>query len=376
MKFSIKTSELKKWLDIVNHATASITTTPILENILINVNFNNIVLTSNNLDMAIEFFLWENIKIESEWSFCVPSKLFTNYITLIDDDWIQIELLNNDCLKIKTSSWILKIKGTEASDFPLIPPIKEETSLYLKWNIIKKSIDKTLFSSAEWNIRPTLAWVYVNIKWNDAIFASTDSFRLSEYKTTLINEVGYNFNWIIPSKTAFQIKNILWNKDEVKIISWENQIAFLSWDIKIYSRLLNGKFPDYNSFFPTSFSTKTEINRIDLIWGLKKINLISRENNYSIKMSISANNWILLETSETQIWEWTINLIWVVEWEDNIIWINSIYILEVLWVIETTHVSISFETPLSPIVITPVKDPENESSKNDKFKHIIMPLKI
>ena len=375
MKFKIQTEVLKKWLDVVNHATASITTTPILENILLKVNFNNIVLTSNNLEMAIEYIINDNIQIETEWSFCIPSKLFTSYISLVQDDEVSIELLNNDSVKISTYSWKLKIKWIEASEFPLIPNIREEVSLNISWKIIKKSIDKTLFSSAEWNIRPTLAWLYVNIHLNEVIFASTDSFRLSEYKTILPTEVPTNFSQIIPSKTSNQIKSILSDDDEVKIISWDNQIAFLTWNIKIYSRLLNGKFPDYSTFFPTSFSTKAEVNRFDLMWALKKINLVSRENNYSIKMSLSSSRWIELETSETQIWEWDVTLVWSVEWEDNIVWVNSTYFLEVLWVIETTHVSISFENPLSPILIAPVLDPE-KSDDTHSFKHIIMPLKI
>ncbi len=375
MKFKIQTDILKKWLDVVNHATSSITTTPILENILLKVNFNNIVLTSNNLEMAIEYIINDDLQIESEWSFCIPSKLFTSYISLVQDDEVSIELLSDDSIKISTSSWKLKIKWIEASEFPLIPNIKEEVSLQISWEVIKKSIDKTLFSSAEWNIRPTLAWLYVNIKGNEVIFASTDSFRLSEYKTTLNDMVPNDFSQIIPSKTSSQIKSILSDKDDVKIVSWDNQIAFLSWNIKIYSRLLNWKFPDYSNFFPTSFSTKAEVNRIDLMWALKKINLVSRENNYSIKMSLSSTRWIELETSETQIWEWDVTLVWAVEWEDNIVWINSTYFLEVLWVIETTHISISFENPLSPILISPVADPESKDN-NHSFKHIIMPLKI
>lgn len=375
MKFKIQTDVLKKWLDVVNHATASITTTPILENILLKVNFNNIILTSNNLEMAIEYVISEDLEIETEWSFCIPSKLFTSYIWLVQDDEVSIELLNDDSVKIATASWKMKIKWLEASEFPLIPTIREEVSLDISGKIIKKSIDKTLFSSAEWNIRPTLAGIYVNIKDNEVIFASTDSFRLSEYKTILDENVPTNFSQILPSKTANQIKSILWDNDEVKIVSWDNQIAFLSWNIKIYSRLLNGKFPDYTSFFPTTFSTKAEVNRVDLIQALKKINLVSRENNYSIKMSLSSTRWIELETSETQIWEWDVTLVWAVEWEDNIVWVNSTYFLEVLWVIETTHVSISFENPLSPIVITPTINPENTDNKHH-FRHIIMPLKI
>ena len=375
MKFRIQTETLKKWLEVVNHATASITTTPILENILIKVNFNNITLTSNNLEMAIEHVITEDIKIESEGAFCLPSKLFTIYITLVNDDEVEIELIKNESIKITTVSSNLKIKWLDASEFPLIPSIKEETSLTLKWEIVKKSIDKTLFSSAEGNIRPTLAGLAVSIKWNEAIFASTDSFRLSEFKATFDEEVKNEFSQIIPSKTASQIKGIVGNAEHIKIISADSQIVFIAWNTKIYSRLLNGKFPDYSTFFPNKFSTKAEINRVDLIGALRKINLVSRENNYSIKMSLSSERGIELETSETQIWEWNITLVWAVEWEDNIVWINSTYFLEVLGVIDTTHVSVSFETPLSPILITPITDPEKKKN-NDTFRHIIMPLKI
>ncbi len=375
MKFKVKTSELKKWLDIVNHATASITTTPILENILIKVNFDNVVLISNNLETAIEYVIKEELDIISEWSFCIPSKLFTSYINLLSDDQVELELTNDESIEIRTTSGKIKIKWIEADEFPLVPTIREETSMTLNSNILKKAIEKTLFSAAEWNIRPTLAWILFNISQDKAIFASTDSLRLSEYKTTLENSSIFNFSQIVPSKTASEIKSILKDNEELKIISWDSQIAFFFWNTKFYSRLLNGKFPDYKNFFPTSWSTKSEINRIDLIQALKKINLISKENNYSIKMSFSGEIWITIESSETQIWEWEVQLTWAVEGEDNVIGINSTFLIEALHAIETTHVSISFESPLSPILITPLIDPEKNNS-NDDFKHIIMPLKI
>lgn len=375
MKFTIETLALKNALNIVNHATANITTTPILESILITVHFNHIILTSNNLEMAIEYVITDEVTDLVEWSFCIPSKLFSSYIWLVQDNEISISLLNDESIAIKSESGEIKIKWTPSNDFPLIPSIKEEVSLTLKWNIIKKAIEKTLFSSAEWNIRPTLAGIYVNIQWNEAHFASTDSFRLSEYSVSLPENINTTFTQIIPSKTMNELKNIIQDDSEVKIISWNNQIAFLFWNIKFYSRLLNGKFPDYKNFFPTIHSTKSEINRVDLMRALRKINLISKENNYSIKMSFNGQNGITLETNQTQIGEWEVNIVWVVEWEENIIGINSTYFLEVLWVMETTHISIQFESPLAPILITPLIDPE-KAKNNTIFKHIIMPLKI
>lgn len=376
MKFEISTKALQKWLSIVSHATAGITTTPILENILIKVHYQSIVLTANNLEMAIEYLIDEEVKVISEGSFSVPSKLFGSYIWLVGDDVVSIELIKNDALEIKTASGKTKIKGIPAEDFPVIPNIKEELSLTLSWDIVRRSIEKTLFSSAEGNIRPTLAGLFVQISGSQAIFASTDSFRLSEYKTILERPSNVDFTHIIPSKTCFEIKSILSDDDEVKITSGENQIAFFFGPVKLYSRLLNGKFPDYTNFFPSNYNTKWVINRVDLMQALRKINLISRENNYSIKMSFSGEMGILLETSETQIWEGEVQLVGSVEWEDAVIGINSTYFLEALGVIETTHVSLQFESPLAPILLLPVLDEGAKKALAGNFRHIIMPLKI
>lgn len=110
--------------------------------------------------------------------------------------------------------------------------------------------------------------------------------------------------------------------------------------------------------------------------ALRKINLISKENNYSIKMSFSAESGILLETSETQIGEGEVRLVGSVEGEDAVIGINSTYFLEALGVIETTHISLQFESPLAPILLLPVPDEGSEKKLLGEFRHIIMPLKI
>jgi len=374
MKFEIKTQTLKKWIDYVIHAVSSVSATPILENILIKVNYNNIVLTSNNLEMAIEYVIMHDFKIDIEWSVCVPSKIFANYIGFLRDDDLLIELLSNNTIEIKSESSDTKIKWNSHSDFPLIPTIRENKTFNLNSKILKKAIEKTIFSAAEWSIRPTLAWIYCNISWKELSFATTDSFRLTEYKIDLNEEIIDNYTMIIPSKTAYELKSILEENIDIKIVVSDNQIVFSFNEVRFYSRLLNGQFPNYTWFFPTWYITKTIINKQDLINSLKKINLLSKENNYSIKITFSAWKSILVESSQTEIWEAKAYVVAVNEWEESVVWLNWEYLLQVLWVIETTHISISFESSLSPILITPVDD--NEKEKNISYRHIIMPLKI
>ena len=93
-------------------------------------------------------------------------------------------------------------------------------------------------------------------------------------------------------------------------------------------------------------------------------------------MSFSAEAGILLETSETQIGEGEVKLEANIDGEDSVIGINSTYFLEVLGVIETTHISLSFENPLAPVLITPLEENEKKKKEDISFKHIIMPLKI
>lgn len=374
MKFEIKTTTLKKAIDSVMHAVSNVVATPILENILIKVNYNNIVLTSNNLEMAIEYVIDEDFKIDLEWSICIPSKIFSNYINFLKDDFLTIDLLDNNTISIQTLSSVTKIKWNSSSDFPLIPTIKENKIFNLKSNILKKAIEKTIFSAAEWSIRPALAWIYCNINWNELSFATTDSFRLTEYKIDLDKNIIDDYTMIIPSKTSYELKSMLEDNIEIKVITSDNQIVFSFWSVRFYSRLLNWQFPNYKWFFPTNYNTKSIINKQDLINSLKKINLLSRENNYSIKINFLIDQNILIESSQTEIWEAKAYLVWATEWEESTVWLNWEYLLQVLSIIDTTHVSISFESNLSPILISPVND--DEKITNSSYRHIIMPLKI
>lgn len=375
MRFSIDTKTLKEGLDIVNHATANITTSPILENILIKANYNSLLLTSNNLEMAIEHVITNDVKIEVEWEFSVPSKLFTSYISLINDDNVDIELTSGDTLVVKTAASDVQIKWMPAEDFPLIPSIREVNKFDIEGKVLKNGIEKTLFSAAEGNIRPTLAWIFYNVEEKNIFLASTDSFRLSEFKTDIAAPVENKFSQIIPSRTCSELKALVKEDQVVNVITGENQVAFIFENTKLYSRILNGRFPEYSGFFPDSYSTKFVVEKYELIQALKKINLISKETNYSVKMIFESTS-MLIETSQTQIGQGKLELTWSLDWDKSGIWVNSTYLLQVLSSVESSHVSISFENPLSPIMIKPVFDESEESKKSGDFKHIIMPLKI
>lgn len=110
MRFEIDTRLLKGGIDIVSHASISGSMTPILENILINAQYKKVVFTANNLEMAIEYIIESGVDIKSEGSFTISSKFITSFVSLIQDEKIDIELLQNNSLSFKTPSSETKIK--------------------------------------------------------------------------------------------------------------------------------------------------------------------------------------------------------------------------------------------------------------------------
>lgn len=141
----------------------------------------------------------------------------------------------------------------------------------------------------------------------------------------------------------------------------------------ITSRLITGKFPDYTNFFPKTFSTKIVSNRQEFISGLKRIQLIARENKDNIRITLSHELGLEITTGETQIGTGRSIIKGSLEGNEERVGLNCSFLLEVLQVIREDFVSLDFETPLSPILVHGVPSTTKEAKA---FRHIIMPLKI
>jgi DNA polymerase-3 subunit beta len=114
--------------------------------------------------------------------------------------------------------------------------------------------------------------------------ASTDSFRLSEIQVETNSSIDQT-PIIIPEKTASELSRIISDESvNIEISTHESQLLVVLGSIRLTSRLLSGKFPDYESFFPTEFKTKSTVLRGELTNALKQANLVARQNNYNTRI--------------------------------------------------------------------------------------------
>ncbi len=206
------------------------------------------------------------------------------------------------------------------------------------------------------------------------IFASTDSFRLSEFTVTTASGTD-GVAVIIPKKTAAELARIVSDEEEklpIELYFHENQLLAIRGNVRLSSRLLSGKFPDYDGFFPKEWATKSVILRSDLQSSLKQASLVARENNYNTRIRSKHEGVVEISTGDTEVGASSISVSGSVEGQEDIVGVNAQYLLETLSVIREDYVSMEYKSALSPIIITGFPKDEGKYS----YRHLIMPLKI
>jgi DNA polymerase-3 subunit beta len=204
----------------------------------------------------------------------------------------------------------------------------------------------------------------------DVNFVATDSYRLAEKKITLTEKPGEDFYCIVPAKTLIELGKIInkGDKKDVKINISKNQILFNFNDVKLISRLIEGKFPEYEKIIPKDTKTKAEVSVDELTLVLKRVSLFARENNNSIKLTITNDGKLTISSDETKVGEEKAEINVKVEGENNKISLNAQYLLDVLMYVGEDKIFIGINDKASPAVI--------KKSKGDSYVYIIMPLKV
>jgi DNA polymerase-3 subunit beta len=292
---------------------------------------------------------------------------------------IEIEL-NNQILNINCGNYKAKINCLDAEDFPIIPQKKDEYQFSIINNKLRNIINKTLSSISLNDIRIEFTGVNLFFAQDMIYFASTDSYRLSEYEAKINTNKEFfdkilNNSIIIPAETLREINKIICNSDEndkILITIENNQIFFDINDIKVVSRLINGKFPPYKQIIPNDFKTTILINKVELLQSIKIASVFTKKIDGEINISIEDNK-LKIESELQESGKNQIDLNIEKNGENQNFILNPKYLIDGLNVIDSLMVKIMVNNSNSPIVLRSID--EKEEKILDNFIYIIMPIR-
>lgn len=361
MKISCLTEKLKNYISIIERFTGKNINLPILNNILINAKDNNIILSATNLEIGAEVAF--ACKVLKEGSITVPAKIFSQVINSLDNDKVNLEE-KNSILEVKTEDSSVKINGLSSKEFPIIPRIKKVScSFNVEEQNLINSIVSVLPSVSSSEIKPEISGVYFSISGENMKVVGTDTFRLAESKVDLLKKAD-SMSFILPKSTALEVGRI--GKDgEVNINIGDNQIEFNFENIFLISRLVEGKFPEYEGIIPKNFETIFEVEKEEFIRKVKASSILSSKlNDITLKVD---SGLLKIVTSNPEVGEYTSSLELGSKPNPVVVSFNHRYLLDGLGSINDNVIYFQINGETNPAML------RGKSDRN--FIYIIMPIK-
>lgn len=368
MRFSATQENLNFGLALTGRVSSKNGALPILNNILLQCKTEGVYLSATNLEVGVKCLI--RAKVEEEGEFTVPSKLFSDYISLLSDR-VDIEVKEQEVF-ISSGSSSAKIKGLPASEFPFLPRVENGKIVTILKKIFLQAINHVVFAAATNETRPELSGVLLKInEKSDKIFlTATDSYRLAEYHISIPQIQEESLSVIIPSKTLLEVARIIGAQEdtqEVKIEIGTNQIAFTCGNTEIVSRLIDGVYPDYEQIIPKEFKTKIIAAKDILIRSIKAASLFSRSGIYDVVLRGAPGQGLSVASANSQVGENIMTTEAEIDGEANEITFNFHYLLDALQALESGKVAIKMIDAGSPTLLS--------SDQKEGSIHIIMPIK-
>ena len=370
MKFVCEKDKLLIGLNSVSRASVGRTTTPILEGIFINVRKNTVILTTNELDIGMEYTL-DQVETIEDGKVVVDCKMFGEIIRKLPNERITFYINDKNLLVIECEGSIYKLSTMNADEFPVLPQIDVEKKISLSQGALKEMIKKTIFAVSVEENRPIFTGCLIEVKDDELNVVAVDGYRLALRKLPMGPGVE-KFNAIVPGKYLNEIVKNLQDIDEViEIGISKNQALFELKNCKIVSRLLEGEFLNYNSVIPAEKETRIKVNKAALQNAIERAAIFSsssaeKEKKYPIKMFVSLGSVIISCTS--QIGDAKEEVLVETTGKELEIGFNHKYLLDALKVIEDDEVYLDFGSSISPCIIKPIVD--------NKYTYMVLPVRL
>lgn len=366
MKLRCSQKDLALALSIVNKAVSPNNTLPVLNNILIKAEGSKLLLSATNLEIALHASI--DAVVEKEGALTVPAKVLSSYVSLLNDENVELALTDDMSIEVRSSGSVTKMKGIPKDEFPMIPKLENPQMFRLLAGDIKNAIEQVAFVASANISRPVLTGTLWKFDGKVLKIVATDSYRLAEKTIELMEEMP-KISFIVPARTAVELGKILASIEDqnLELYFSSNQIMFKIAGVELVSRLIEGSYPDYEKILPASSKTSGKVKLDQFVLALKKLSIIVRENNNNVKLKLE-NEKVAIYSEETQVGKGSAEIEAEVTGEKAEVSLNVQYILDAVSHINDDFVNLGLNDGLSPVILKP--------EKAGGYLHIIMPLKV
>jgi len=367
MNIKIDRDVLLKPLSAVSSIVERRHTLPILSNLLLEASQDKVTLTATDLEMQISLSL-AGIPEGNISTTVSARKLLDICRSLPEQAQITMNIQDNR-MQLKAGKSRFNLQTLPAADYPLMAKSIGETGLVLSipQRTLKKLLKQVEYAMAQQDIRYYLNGLLFEVSGNRLNVVGTDGHRLC-FTTTELPQSHEKQELILPRKTVLELIKLLDESDEVVAIEvGTNQVNFAFSGIRLISKVIDGKFPDYTRVIPVGHQNSLVVDRLTLLLAMQRASILSNEKYRGIRMVLGKDSLRLISSnSEQEEAEEELEITYAGDALD--IGFNVTYMIDVLNNVDSDAVTFSFADANSSCLVTVPNDPD--------YKYVVMPMRI
>ncbi len=337
---------------------------PVLSHIKVSAGDDGLTLFTTDMNIGVRFLISE-ATIEEAGEVLIPAALMGS---ILRDGWgDEVSIISEkDSSEIILAESRFQIMGESADNYPEAPSFDTKSTFTLPRESFSKMVELTRFAVAREDTRYTLNGIYLEIRKNTALMVATDGRRLSRAEAKLAANTKTTGSAIVPVAGLDEVSRCFTDDDKEVVLSLsENMLQAQTKKATVFTKLIEGTFPNYEEVIPKNNDKNALLNAADLLVRLRQAAKLTSEDSRAVKLSFE-NNKLTMSSSSPEVGEATIEMAIRYSGEKFEIRFNPAYLVDVLRALSSAEISFEFSEPSRPGLI----------SRDKEFTYVLMPVNI
>jgi DNA polymerase III subunit beta len=368
MKLKITRDNLQQGLAAVGASIPTRTTLPVLSNILIDVGPDSIAMSGTDLDIAVSVTVPADV--EEQGSLTVPAKKLQELARELPEHPVRLST-RGDRLELTCGRATFRLNGMPRDEFPTFPAVDFSTSWKVQGRVLHELIRQTSFAVSTEESRPILNGVLWQLTDEEMRMVATNGHRLARMRVPSPSAGAPRTDLIVPPKALAQVERLFSGEDEVEVARSENHIGFRKEGTQVFTRLIEGPYPNYEQVIPKDNDKHAIADRNQLVQVLRRMAVVASDQTHRVRLGFTSNA-VRFSVETPDLGEAHEDLEIDYAGEPLDIGFNASYLLEVLRYMPTEEVKLTFRAPERAATI----EPAGVNGDAPDYLCLVMPLRL
>lgn len=367
MKLTITRDQLQEGLVAVAASVPAKTTLPVLSNILLEASRDGLRLSGTDLDIAVSTGV--PASVDQEGAITLPARKLVEIARELPSAPIRLVASGEQRVTIECGRSKFRLLGLPREEFPAFPTVKFEGGWRASAKDLQKLIAHVAFAASTEESRPILNGVLWELRPEKMRMVATNGHRLARMDVPTAAGAG-QADLIVPPKALEQIRRLFRPEEDIEIARSENHLGFRSATTQVFTRLIEGPYPNYEQVIPRENDKSATADKSALTAALRRMSIVASDQTHRIRMAFASGS-CKLSVQTPDLGEAQEEVTVTYDGDPLEIGFNAAYLLEILKYIPTDEVRLTFKAPERAATCEPVgwDDPAS-------FLTLVMPLRL